>query len=66
MNIRNPWDFEIRVEAIRVQWCEIAFDIEHHFKAEFLKEHPNKVREDVEKNAEPTVDHAGAPSLGQE
>ena len=37
-----------------------------HFKAEFLKEHPNKVREDVEKNAEPTVDHAGAPSLGQE
>lgn len=37
-----------------------------HFKAEFLREHPNKVREDVEKNAEPTVDHAGAPSLGQE
>ena len=37
-----------------------------HFKAEFLKEHPNKVREDVEKNAEPTVNHAGAPSLGQE
>ena len=37
-----------------------------HFKAEFLREHPNKVREDVEKNAEPTVNHAGAPSLGQE
>lgn len=38
-----------------------------HFKEAFLKEHPNKKRaEDVEKNAEPTVDHAGDPTLGQE
>ena len=35
-----------------------------HYKAEFLKEHPNKRRaEDVEKNAEQTVDHSGQPSL---
>ncbi|OUO34737.1 F0F1 ATP synthase subunit alpha [Olsenella sp. An290] len=37
-----------------------------HFKDAFLKEHPNKKRaEDVEKNAEPTVDHAGDPTLGR-